>query len=62
MLVTVVSTIELSKCGILWSPFPLEDSMDEQRKYAILFAATILAARKLAEIGDQAVSSSSQPP
>lgn len=29
------------------SPFPLEDSMDEQRKYAILFAATILAARKL---------------
>src|SRR5215470_2426451 len=28
-------------------PFPLEDSMDEQRKYAILLAATILAARKL---------------
>ena len=25
--------------------------MDEQRKYAILFAATILAARKLHEIG-----------
>ena len=25
--------------------------MDEQRKYAILFAATILAARKLSEIG-----------
>jgi len=25
--------------------------MDEQRKYAILFAATILAARKLNEIG-----------
>jgi len=24
--------------------------MDEQRKYAILFAATILAARKLSEI------------
>jgi len=32
---------------ILFSPFPLEDSMDEQRKFAILFAATILAARKL---------------
>jgi hypothetical protein len=27
--------------------------MDEQRKYAILFAATILAARKLHEIGDK---------
>jgi hypothetical protein len=27
--------------------------MDEQRKYAILFAATILAARKLNEIGDK---------
>jgi len=27
--------------------------MDEQRKYAILFAATILAARKLNEIGDR---------
>jgi len=27
--------------------------MDEQRKYAILFAATILAARKLQEIGDK---------
>ena len=25
--------------------------MDEQRKYAILFAATILAARKLHEVG-----------
>jgi hypothetical protein len=25
--------------------------MDEQRKYAVLFAATILAARKLNEIG-----------
>ena len=25
--------------------------MEEQRKYAILFAATILAARKLSEIG-----------
>ncbi len=25
--------------------------MDEQRKYAILFAATILAARKLNELG-----------
>jgi len=25
--------------------------MDEQRKYTILFAATILAARKLTEIG-----------
>ena len=33
-------------------PFrPLEDSMDEQPKHAILFAATILAARKLNEIG-----------
>jgi len=33
-------------------PVPLEDSDgDEQRKYAILFAATILAARKLNEIG-----------
>jgi len=32
-------------------PFPLQDSMDEQRKYAILFAVTILAARKLHEIG-----------
>jgi hypothetical protein len=27
--------------------------MDEQWKYAILFAATILAARKLNEIGDK---------
>ena len=27
--------------------------MDEQRKYAILFAATVLAARKLNEIGDK---------
>ena len=27
--------------------------MDEQRKYAMLFAATILAARKLYEIGDR---------
>jgi len=27
--------------------------MDEQRKYAILFGATILAARKLNEIGDR---------
>jgi hypothetical protein len=27
--------------------------MDEQRKYAILFSATILAARKLAELGDK---------
>jgi len=27
--------------------------MDEQRKYAILFAATILAARKFNEIGDK---------
>ena len=27
--------------------------MAEQRKYAILFAATILAARKLQEIGDK---------
>jgi hypothetical protein len=27
--------------------------MDEQRKYALLFAATILAARKLHEIGDK---------
>jgi hypothetical protein len=27
--------------------------MEEQRKYAILIAATILAARKLAELGDK---------
>jgi hypothetical protein len=27
--------------------------MDEQRKYAILFSATILAARKLADLGDK---------
>ena len=27
--------------------------MDEQRKYAILLAATILAARKLHEVGDK---------
>jgi hypothetical protein len=27
--------------------------MDEQREYALLFAATILAARKLYEIGDK---------
>jgi hypothetical protein len=27
--------------------------MDEQRKYAVLFSATILAARKLAELGDK---------
>jgi hypothetical protein len=27
--------------------------MDEQRKYAILFAATILAARKLNDIGNK---------
>jgi hypothetical protein len=27
--------------------------MDEQRKYALLFAATILAARKLNEIGSK---------
>ena len=27
--------------------------MTEERKYAILFSATILAARKLAEIGDR---------
>ena len=27
--------------------------MDEQRKYAILFATTILAARKLTEIGSK---------
>lgn len=27
--------------------------MDEQRKYALLFAATILAARKLHEIGSK---------
>jgi hypothetical protein len=29
--------------------------MNEQRKYAILFAPTILAARKLNEIGRQAL-------
>jgi hypothetical protein len=38
-------------CVILLAPFPLEDRMDEQRKFAILFAATILAARKLNDIG-----------
>ncbi len=27
--------------------------MDEERKHAILFAATILAARRLAELGDK---------
>jgi len=27
--------------------------MDEQRKYAILFSATILAASKLTELGDK---------
>jgi len=27
--------------------------MDEQRKYAILFAATILAARRLNDLGDK---------
>jgi hypothetical protein len=31
--------------------FPLKDRIDEQRKFAILFAATILAARKLNDIG-----------
>ena len=36
--------------GTLLSPFPLED---DQRKYAILFAATILAARKLNDIGSK---------
>ena len=45
-----VNAAPLIPCG---SPFPLEDSMDEQRKYAILFAATILAARKLNEIGSK---------
>jgi len=29
--------------------------MEEQQKYAILFAATILAARKLHELGAQAM-------
>ena len=38
---------------ILLIQFPPQDSMDEQRKYAILFAATILAARKLNEIGNK---------
>ena len=42
-------------------PFPLEDSMDEQRKYATLFAATILAARKLNEIGSSRVQRGSAP-
>src|SRR5215472_80873 len=32
-----------------WPPFPLEDSVTEERKFAILFAATILAARKLSD-------------
>src|ERR1700752_3124016 len=31
----------------------LEFYMTEERKHAILFAATILAARKLAELGDR---------
>src|SRR5262249_38538790 len=34
-----------------WTRFRWRTQMDEQRKYAILFAATILAARKLNEIG-----------
>ena len=35
--------------------------MDEQRKYAILFAATILAARKLNEIGSSHAQRGSVP-
>ena len=35
--------------------------MDEQRKYATLFAATILAARKLNEIGSSRVQRGSAP-
>ena len=38
-------------CVLMSAPFPLEDSMEEQRKYAILFVATILATRRLNEIG-----------
>jgi hypothetical protein len=34
-----------------WPRFRWRTQMDEQRKYAILLAATILAARKLNEIG-----------
>ena len=44
---------DVALCFTLSSPFPLEESMNEQRKYAILFAATILAARKLNEIGSK---------
>ena len=33
--------------------FRWRTQMDEQRKYAVLFAATILAARKFHEIGDK---------
>ena len=36
-----------------WPRFRWRTRMDEQRKYAILFAATILAARKLNEIGSK---------
>ena len=34
--------------------------MDDQRKYALLFAATILAARKLNEIGSKVVGRAEQ--
>jgi len=37
----------------MFSRFRWRTQIDEQRKYAILFAATILAARKLNEIGSQ---------
>ena len=42
-----------SSRAILPSRFPLEDSIDERRKYAILFSARILAARKLHELDDR---------
>src|SRR5215472_5482617 len=41
--------------------FRWRTQMDEQRKYAILFAATILAARKLNEIGDRPCQRGSVP-
>jgi len=34
-------------------PLPPENPMTDERKYALLFAATILAARKLASLEDR---------
>jgi hypothetical protein len=39
--------------AILWPRFRWRTQLNEQRKFAILFAATILAARKLHEIGSK---------